>query len=57
MLSTPTAKHPLLGVGQMSCLISNIIIHVAPLILSASMLVNMPTSHKVILTARKLWKL
>lgn len=55
--SAPTGKHPLVGVGQMSSLISHIIIHVPPLTLSASMLVNMPTSHKVILTARKLWKL
>lgn len=57
MLSTPTAKPPLVGVGQMSFLISPVIIHVPPLTLSASMLVNTPASHKVILTASKLWKL
>lgn len=51
MLSTPTAKHQLVGVGQVSYLISHTIIHVAPLTLSASMLVNTPTSHKVILRA------
>lgn len=56
MLSAPTAKHPLLGVGQMSSLISRTIIHAPALTTSANMLVNMPTSHKVILTARKLRK-
>lgn len=56
-LSAPTAKQPLVGVGQMSFLISPIIIHVPALTMSAGELVNMPTSHKVALTAHKLRKL
>lgn len=50
MKSISSAKHPLLGIGHMSCLISHIIIHVPPLTPSASMLDNMPAPHKVILT-------
>lgn len=45
---------PIVGVGQMSHLLSHIIIHVLPLTLSASVLVNTPASHKVILTAYKI---
>lgn len=45
---------PIVGVGQMSHLLSHIIIHVLPLTLSASVLVNTPASHKVILTVHEI---